>query len=44
MRVVGDNTKSSVGGISLHNPTKGHLRSGRHGVCFIEDDELERSE
>ncbi len=38
--VVRDDTESGVGRVFLHDSSEGHLRRGRHGVGFVEDDEF----
>lgn len=44
MRVIGDDAESRVGGVFLHDPSKGHLCCCRHRVGFIEHDQFERCE
>ena len=41
VRVVGDDAEAGVGRVFLHDPTQRHLRRRGHGVCLVEDDELE---
>jgi hypothetical protein len=40
MGVVRDDAESGVGSVFLHDSSESHLCGGRHGVGFIEDDEL----
>ena len=44
VRVVGDDAEARVGGVLFHDAAERHLRRGRHGVGFVEDDELEAAE
>ena len=44
MRVVGDDAEARVGCVFLHDAPQRHLRGRRHGVGFVEDDELVRAE
>lgn len=41
MCVVRNNTESRIGGIFLHNPSKRHLRSSRHRIGLVENDQFE---
>lgn len=38
--VVGDDAEAGIGCVFLHDAAEGHLRGGRHGVGFVEDDQL----
>lgn len=41
MGIVRNDTKSSVGGIFLHNSTQGHLGRGGHSIGFVENNQFE---
>jgi hypothetical protein len=41
MCIVGDDAEPRVCRVALHDTAKGHLGGGCHGVCLIENDQLE---
>lgn len=43
MRIIGNDTKSRIGRILLHDTSERHLRSVGHGICLIQHNELEPS-
>lgn len=40
MRIIGNNTKSSVRRVFLHDSSQCHLCRARHGICFVKDNQL----
>lgn len=44
MCVVGYNTESCICCVFLHDTSQSHLSGRRHGIRFVEDDQLEASQ